>query len=252
MGQITDEASFIEYLKTMMGSPVVNVEVADVQFSQCIYDSVQAFQRYNYGEGNVKDALMLTLSAGVSAYKLPDEIDSVIDLQLSNNLGNINTLFSPQHTLLYNDWINGNDGLGGSSQGAAGLGGAMTVGNYYIQMMYLKEIEDIFCRKYVCDLNPNNHMLTIKPTPNLDTLGVVFVYKKEDALNLYNNVLVKKLALAKARQVHGWALSKYGLSIPGSGNIAGGESLINRGKEEEKEALEDMRLESESGWFFVG
>ena len=252
MALITNEAEFIDYLKIMMGNPVTNVEVADVQFSTCIYDSVQQFQRYNYGEGNVRDALFINLSAGVSAYQLPDNIDSIIDIQLSRAQNSINTLFSPQHTLLYGDWIRGSYPSGPGDGGAAGLGGAMNMGNYFIQMTYLKEIEDTFTRKYICDLNPNTKIVNIKPTPNIDTLGVVFVHKKEDAINLYNNVLVKKLALAKARQLHAWALIKYNLSLPGSGTIGGGNDLMARAVQDEKDTLEDMRLESESGWFCVG
>lgn len=250
MGQITSELEFINYLKLMMGNPVVNVEVADEQFSQCIYDSIQLFQRYHYGEGNVRDVLTISLSAGTSAYQLPEDIDSVLDIKLSQGLNNINTLFTPQHNLLYADFINGNM-YNSSNGGSAGLGGAMVVGNYYIQMMYLTEIEEIFTRKYVCDLNSNNKIMTVKPTPNVDTTGIIMVYRTESAINLYNHPLVKRLALAKARQLHAWHLQKYNISIP-SGATLNASELMSRAVEEEKQVLADIVAESEPPIFICG
>lgn len=250
MGQITSELEFINYLKLMMGNPVVNVEVADEQFSQCIYDSIQLFQRYHYGEGNVRDVLTISLSAGTSAYQLPEDIDSVLDIKLSQGLNNINTLFTPQHNLLYADFINGNM-YNSSNGGSAGLGGAMVVGNYYIQMMYLTEIEEIFTRKYVCDLNSNNKIMTVKPTPNVDTTGIIMVYRTESAINLYNHPLVKRLALAKARQLHGWHLQKYQIQFPSNATVNGSD-LISRAIEEEKQVLADIVAESEPPIFICG
>ena len=137
MGLITNEAEFIQYLKLMMGNPVTNVEVADSQFSQCIYDSIQQFQEFNYGEGNVRDVLTINLINGVSAYSLSGlGIDSVLDIQLSNGIYNINQLFSPTHMLLYNQFQTQYPG-GTGNGGAAGMGGASVLGNYQIQMMYL-------------------------------------------------------------------------------------------------------------------
>lgn len=251
MGVILSEGQFIDYLKLMMGNPVVNVEVADTQFSQCIYDSVQQFQRYNVGEGSVRDVLTINLLNGVSAYSLAGmNIDSVLDIQLSNGVYNINQLFSPTHMLLYNQFQSGQF-TGGTNGGAANMGGSNVLANYQIQMMYLSEIQEMFQRRYVCDFNEASQMLKIRPTPNQDDIGVLMVFRKESAINLYNHPLVKKLALAKARQLHAWHLIKYAMTLPGGGTI-NGDSLLNRAIEDEKVALEDMRLEGDPPLFFVG
>ena len=228
MARITTEEEFIQYLKLMMGNPVVNVEVADSQFSQCIYDAVQTFQRYNYDEGNIRDAIILNLSAGVAQYNMSAyNIDSVIDVKLSQGTNNISTLFTPQHNLLYNDFVNGGGIFGTNNNGAAGLGGGMVLGNYVVQMTYLAEIEELFTRKYVADFHEARGIMNIRPTPDLNTVGIIFVFRKETAELLYNHVLVKRLALAKARQLHGWALIKYNLSLPGNGAINGGNDLLS-------------------------
>lgn len=252
MGLITNEAEFISYIKRMLGNPVINVEVADVNVSDCIYDSIQEFQRYNYGEGNVRDILAISLSAGVSAYSLSGlGIDSVLDIQLTNSIYNINTLFSPTHMLLYNQFQSGLYPGGTGNGGAANLGGSSVLGNYQIQMMYLSEIQEMFQRRYVCDYSEWSQVLRVKPTPNQDDVGVLMVFKKESALNLYNHPLVKKLAIAKVKKIWGKNLGKYQISLPSGGTFTGTE-IRQEGIDEEKEMLEEIRLESQPPIFLVG
>jgi len=251
MGLITNEAEFISYIKRMLGNPVINVEVADINVTDCIYDAIQDFQRYNYDEGNVRDVLAITLSAGVSAYSLSGlGVDSVLDIQLTNGIYNINTLFSPTHMLLYNQFQTQYPG-GTGNGGAAGLGGSGVLGNYQIQMMYLSEIQEMFQRRYVCDYSEWSQMLKVRPTPNQDDVGILMVFRKESAINLYNHPLVKKLAIAKVKKIWGRTLSKYSISLPGSGSITGQE-IRQEGIEEEKELIESIRMEGSPPIFLVG
>lgn len=252
MARITTEEEFISYIKRMLGNPVINVEVADSNVSDCIYDAVQQFQRYNYGEGNIRDAIVLNLSAGVSRYNMSAyNIDSVIDVKLSQGTNGISTLFTPQHHLLYQDWVNGGYPGGGGGGGAAALGGGMVLGNYVVQMTYLAEIEELFTRKYVADFHEASGMMNIRPTPNLDTVGLIFVYRKETAELLYNHPLVKQLAIAKVKKIWGRNLGKTIIQIPGGGTFSGNE-IKQEGIDEEKQTLEDMRLESDPLIMFVG
>jgi hypothetical protein len=252
MGLITNEAEFISYVRRMLGNPVINVEVADVNISDCIYDSIQQFQRYNIGEGSVRDVLAISLSANVSAYDLSGmDIDAVLDIQLTNQIYNINTLFSPTHMLLYNQFQNGAMTGATVNGGVANLGGSGVLGNYMIQMMYLSEIQEMFQRKYVCDFDTGSQRLKIRPTPNQDDVGVLMVFKKESAINLYNHPLVKQLVIAKVKKIWGNTLGKYSISLPGQGNLTGSD-IRQQGIDEEKEALENMRLEGDSPIMMVG
>lgn len=252
MGLITNEAEFISYVKRMLGNPVINVEVADVNISDCIYDSIQQFQRYNIGEGSVRDVLAISLSANVSAYDLSGmDIDAVLDIQLTNQIYNINTLFSPTHMLLYNQFQNGAMTGAAVNGGVANLGGSGVLGNYMIQMMYLSEIQEMFQRKYVCDFDTGSQRLKIRPTPNQDDVGVLMVFKKESAVNLYNHPLVKQLVLAKVKKIWGRSLGKTTIQLPGGGSISGNE-IKQEGMDEEKETLSNITMEGDSPLFFVG
>lgn len=252
MAAITTLSGCMVYCKKMLGYPVINVEVHDLQFEQIIEDSIQDFQRYTYGEAVTRDLMVIPLSAGTSAYQLDDSVDSILDIKLTFGANGINDLFTPQHTLLYNDWINGNyPGGSGGTNGPAGLGGAMTMANFDISMMYLKEIEDHFQRKYTCDFNPNSYMLRIWPTPNMDCKAMMTVYKKETAINLYNNALFKKLVIARSRIMWGNNIGKTVITLPGGGTT-NGDAILAKGERDEEKALESMQKETVPPIFMVG
>jgi hypothetical protein len=68
MARITTLAAMRTYIKTMLGDPVITVELANSQLDQIIEDTVQIFQDYHTGEGNYMDYIGFTISDGVSAY----------------------------------------------------------------------------------------------------------------------------------------------------------------------------------------
>lgn len=247
---ITSLLSFRNYIKLMLGNPVVNVEVDDSQYDQIIEDSVQLFQRYSYGDGTYRDVLTINLSANVSAYQLDSSIDSILDIT-TPNFNSISDLFTPQHNLLYNSWINGSYPGGGGTGQTQGMGGAFNVSNYNVGMIYLKEIESMFVRKYTCEFSPNTYMLRVWPTPLADDIAMLTVWKKENVIPLYNHPLVKKLALGKCRVLWGLNLGKYAMNLPGGGTL-NYQIHIDRGTKEEEEALAAIQAETHPPIFMVG
>ena len=250
---ISNLNEFIDYLKLRMGAPVTNIEVDDTQFAQIIEDSIQTFHRYTYGESTYRDALTINLSANVSAYQLTSAIDSVVDISLSTNYGNINQLFTAQHNLLYPQFMNGTL-LGGTGYGLSGprtMGGAQTMAEYNISMIYLKEISDVFEKKYTCQFSPNTYQLKIWPTPEFDCTAMLLVWRREEAISLYNNYHVKNLALAKSMIQLGIHLGRYNMTLPGGGTI-NYQIYLDRGTALEEKTINDMQMESFPVQFEVG
>lgn len=249
---ITSIQDFVQYVKLMLGKPVQNVELDDSQIIQVIEDSVQIFQRYTYGEAVFRDVLSIQLSAGVSAYQLTSAIDSIMDIGFADN-HDINTLFTVEHNLLYNSFMNGSvvGGLGVGGNSTSNMGGAYSMSNYTSNMMYLKTIADNFERTYYAQFSPNSYMMRVWPTPVMSNIAMLTIWKKEEAINLFNNILLKKLVLAKSSILWGTILGKYQISLPGSGNI-NYQIFIDRGTKEQDEAIESMKLETYPPLFFVG
>lgn len=216
---------------------VVNVELSSEQLETCISDSIEYFTKYQYGEGLYHDYLVVVTSPGVSAYPISADVEDVVDFQVSNSAQGINTLFSPLNLITGGQFnINNMDIIG-----------------YQTAMLYLEEVNSIFGSKYRIDYNPNKNVLTILPTPKTAMTALLQVYRKESAILLYNNPLVKSLALAKAKRIYGNILTKHSMTIPGGGSFANYASvLVEQGKEEEEEIYKKIFDSSEPFSFTIG
>lgn len=249
---INSVQDFVSYVRMMLGSPVQNVELDDSQIVQIIEDSVQTFQRYTYGEAVFRDVLTMNLSAGVSAYQLTSSVDSILDIGFRDET-DINTLFTVEHNLLYQQFLNGSVvgglGVGGASTG--NLGGAYSMSNYTSNMMYLKTISDNFERLYYAQFSPNSYVMRVWPTPVMNNTAMMTIWRKEEAVNLFNNILLKKLVVAKSMILWGDILGKYQISLPGTGAI-NYQIYIDRGTKEQDEAIEAMKAETIPPIFMVG
>ena len=238
---IIDMSTFVDYIKLELGAPVINIELTDLQIQEKIQDSVELFQRYNYGEGNYKDYLIFTLSAGVNEYSLSGtDIIQTIDFAMSSSAGGINTLFSPTN-ILASDLI-------ASMQSG---GGNLALSSYQSAMMYLKEIDNMFGKSFNVDYRPGSQILRVTPTPNVEYVGVLQVYKKETSLILYKNPLLKRLAISNTKMLWGEILSKHSVTLPG-GSTINGTDIYSRAKEDFDLTLENIKQESEPPIFFIG
>jgi len=247
MARITTLAGMKTYIQSCLGSPVIQVEVADAQYTRIIEDTIQIFQKYHTGEGNFLDCIAFTVTAGVSAYSTSAlDLASALDFDLTVGTNGINTVFSSEHQLLYNDWTLQGNYPGGSVDGDAG----MRLTGYEIAMQYLNDVRDTFNILYRTQYSDARQQLLIYPTPQTAGTGLLTVYRKETATNLYNDDLVKRLAVAEAKIQWGNNLNKYNMSLPSGGTINGAD-ILSQGKEEKEKVMEDIVGESEPLPFYI-
>lgn len=239
MAQINSLEDFKYWIKAELGFPVITIELCDeVHLQHAIDEAVAEFTRYNYNEGNYKDFLLLNLSAGVADYNLSGSgLSNVVDIIMSiGGSGNINTLFTPVNMIM-------------SPMDFVRLGNFQIM-DYHIAMLKLEEIKEYFTIQYNAKYNTGSQVLKLTPTPSENMRVMMEVYKKETAINLYNNQLVKHLALAKALIILGRILRKFTINLPGGGTINGTE-MLSEGKELYAEAMIDIKGESEPPGFFI-
>jgi len=256
--------NFVNFIKTQLGAPVINIEVSNRQIQLVIDKTIKDFHRYNYGEGNFLDYAVFTTSAGVSTYNLSGQnINDVVSFDVSSDVDGINTLFSPTHILLQEQGVGsmfsvGTMGYGGSPgvRPDAGMGGGvpqvgMQLTSYTIASQYLALIKDMFGKIYSTNWIPWKEELIIVPTPPTQMIGLLTLYRKENELALYNCGLVQDLATARTKILWGEIIAKYSVTLPGSGTI-NGERLIQEGKEEEERILTEIRGQSEPIDMMIG
>lgn len=252
--KITTEEQFIDYIKLTLGLPIINVEVTDLQIGQIIWDSLEDFRRYNYDEGSYMDYAIITLTAGQTEYQVSafsamdgkriENVQDIYDFGISFGMDGINTMFSPAHILLYEQFV-----VKGQYPGGGGPVG-LTLSNYYVAMQYLDQIKEFFGKYYRLDYIPGKNTFRCIPTPSDSIIGVMVFYRKQYAEYVYNNPLVKKLAVARTKILWGRILNKYGATLP-DGITINGRDLIDEGKEEEEKCLENFRAESSPIDFYI-
>jgi len=257
MAKITDLTGMKNYVLTQLGYPVINIEISDTQLEQAIEDTCQDFSRYNYDEGSYRDYFLLQTSAGVMDYPVSavrdyatsatlDNVQHIWDFSVSFGMDGINTLFSPVHVLLYNQYVEQGNYPGGPGVGSQSL----VLTSYQTAMQYLELINEMFGKMYSVSYLPGREVIRITPTPSEVVIGVLILWRREYAYNLYNNPLVKKLAIARAKKRWGWNLNKYNGSLP-DGLTINSQAIIDEGKEEEEKWLERMWEESQPPDFIV-
>jgi len=251
MARITSLGLMEQYVLRKLGSPVIQVELSVDQVQQAIEDAVQVFQDIHTGEGNYQDVLAFNVTSGTSAYDVSElDLAGVLDLDLSfADPNGINVLFSPTHMLLFEDWVI-RGGYPGGPGGSYNENSGLVLTNYEIAVEYLNDIKDMFGLKYNATFSDSRQELLIVPTPRTTGTGLIIVYRKNKAINLYNNRLVKRLAVAEAKIQWGSNLDKYTMTLP-SGATINGARILSDGKEEKEKIMEDIIAESEGPMFFI-
>ena len=172
MAKITNLTDMKNYVLVELGFPVLNIEISNEQLEQEIENTIQDFRRYNYDEGTYRDYFLLQTSAGVGDYPVSavkdyttsatlDNVEAIYDFNVSFGIGGINTLFSPAHVLLYQQYVNQGAYPGGPGAGGSGL----ILTNWQTSMMYLDMINEMFGKMYTANYIPGREVIRIVPTP---------------------------------------------------------------------------------------
>jgi len=244
---ITTMEQFRDYIKTQLGYPVINVEVSNTQINNIITDSVDFFNKFNTAEGSTFEYAIFNVSAGVSEYVMSG-VEGAFDLELSLGIDGINTLFSPSHELLYSDFVRKGSIFGGDTPDYSP---GMVLTSWESAMTFLQEVKNKFGKRYTVKHNPNTQILTVHPTPGQNGTGILYLYRQEEAVNLYNHPLMKELTIARTRELWGHILGKSILTMP-DGITLNGVAIQSKGEADRLRIEQDIKDQSEPPDFFMG
>lgn len=239
------------YIKQMLGSPVICVEISDQQMNYIIADTVKYIQKYYYRQGNYRDYLMLELQPGKTHYRICDNLETVVDFQVSNWLGTINDLFTLPHNALYDTAMNMNSSsiFRGACYGNSASYGDV-LGNWNAALMWLEQAKMDFGESYQVRYNEKEKELSVWPTPQHPVRGLMEVYKRQKSSKIFNDIMFRRMVVARCGMIWTNALRKYTLAISGGGSL-NADSLYSSYKEEWDDCREQIRLESPNGEFWI-
>lgn len=249
--QIQNVRQLITYIKGQLGSPVICVEITNDQLIDIIRDTVQFVWRYYYKEGSYRDYLCLELIPGRTHYKICQELESVVDFQTANWLGNINELFTVSHNVLYDSMLGMNNcSFNGMCYGDSSYGDVM--GNFNATMVWLKQVKFDLGEAFQVSYNAKEKELLVLPSPRRKVHGLMEVVKRQNSNKIFNDFWFKELVVCKAGMVWSSALKKYTLTIAGGGQL-NADSLYAQYKERYDAAMKQVYDESPNGHcIFVG
>lgn len=242
--QIQNVAQFVAYVKGQLGSPMICVELADSTILDIMRDMVQYVWRYYYKEGSYRDYLCMELIPGKTHYKLCQELESVVDFQTSNWLGNINELFTASHNILYDTMMSKNFSYNGLCYGDSSYGDVM--GNFNATMVWLEQVKFDLGECYQVSYNQKEKELSVWPTPRKKVHGLMEVVKRQKSCHIFNDYWYKELVVTKCGMIWTDALRKYSMTIAGGGTI-NADSKYSSYKERFDAACERIDKESPNG-----
>lgn len=264
---IDSKKKLIDWTLTMLGAPLVTVELNETQFDAIIGDAVEFYTKYAWFGDKY---LLLDLNQyehgkGIDTSKY--RITSVKDISTSRD-----TLYGVAMSdpfFGFNAWLNGGNGAGwgfaGGILGGSGIGNTngfgWNWGGGFVSYQCAQEFLQLAHK--MTGMNPDfqfDHLhqrLFIYPEPRRIKSRwhrwILLTCEIEPTLEeLYGNNYLKRIVLAKAKILLGTIRSKFqNVQLVGGGSID--TSIKEEGQQELDKILEEIRLAEGNGniWYFI-
>ena len=248
IGWIDNLAALKAYVLRQLGAPRICVELSDEQLTDLIGDCIRYFWKY-YSQGHREDYLAFQLVPGMTHYKICQELEEVVDLNLPNYLGLTDNLLSPVTNALISQFPWGGMTFPGQCWGGSDYGDVL--GNWNATLTWLEEAKMDFGRKYQVKYIREQKALSVWPTPKFPDRCLLRVYKREHFMNLIQDPLFRKYLVAKAGWLWSLGLRKYSLQLAGGGQL-NGDSLAADFKQDIKDIEDRIDLETPYNEIVVG
>lgn len=213
MARLNTKAKLVDYVKSQLGYPTIQIEVNDYQIGQIIDDTVQKFTEYAYGtlEGTV-----IVQINGMGEYDMPDTMTNLIKLSKgsTSNITNFSANFSANFGSGYvpNLW---------SEQFFTGsLTGDIIPG--IVAISTTKAVLDKFFADDIV-FNFNHLSKKLQVLENYEGPAILhyqYEYLADDANDLvFNHEWIKDYTKAKVKELWGGITGKFDQALVGGARI---------------------------------
>jgi len=238
---------FKDWICTMLGEPLITVEVHEKQLDAGIDNAVEEYTRIASMEQDYYAVQLSGYTEGIGV-ELPENVMGIFTFNdqtvFAGNASSVNMLFSIPNMM----W---NAGL--IPNFAMGKGGGWTT--YELAMESLKLTKRMTGGGFQFEYNPRTKLLKLFPDPILEKVeGVIVVgcHIMRPEEQVYGETWVKNMALAHTKIILGTIRGKFqGVQLLGGGTLS--DDIKNEGIQE-RDALREELFARESGaWgFWVG
>lgn len=213
MARITSREMLINYIKSQLGYPTIQIEVTDGQISNIIDDSIQKFTEYAYG--TLEGAVVLQVN-GAGTYALPDLITNIIKLSKGSSASGMGFSQNFGAGLVPDMWSSQYFNM------SSGSNGITSVFENILPVMNQRAIvAKYFGDDLNCNFNPHKKVLQVLENYNGKALlhyNYEYVADEEyDAI--FNHEWIKAYTKAQTKFLWGGITGKFSQSLVGGATI---------------------------------
>lgn len=238
---ITTRDMLQEYIKNILGAPVINIEITETQLNYCIDDAIREFSEVAH-EGNEIVTLVMDLQEGKFEYILDGRIKNIKRLAITSASG-INGVTQAGGVFLTPTELFASS----VSIGSLSLGTSSALSNLIVGLANISMYNSLFNVPPRWDFNEYTKTLRFYENVNVKTdkilMEVYLAYTPREVDYIYNNNWVKSYATALAKKTWGNNVGKYEAVLIG-GNKINYQRLIDEATKE----IEELKAELHSKW----
>lgn len=235
--------TIVEYIKTFLGSGMIDVELDPVHYNVAIDKSLSKYRQRS--SNAVEESFgFLTLTTDTNDYVMPKEVVEVRQLfrrSIGSRTGGGDggSLFEPFNLAYSNTYLLASTNMGG-------------LATYYAFASYQKQVGKMFGGEINFTYNKTSKMLNIMQRPRAGEEVLVWMYNYRPDFNLLDDMYagqwIKDYALANAKVILGEAREKFGtIASPQGGTQLNGTTLKTEGKAEMEILEQDLINYKEGG-----
>jgi len=242
--RIDSEDKLVQYIRTMLGEPMITVDVSDNQILLNIDETIRKFSDFAYG-GEQRVAFVMEASENVQDYRLDPKVQAILSVSFGNSLGSgqwgnggsinlgpgwgtIGVGYVP-HITMQGEISGLEGGLGGScSTQVSGVAGGIASGtamdnmsNAYANIAQRDTLQAMFGLGVNFEYNSNTKILRVFEKiagPFLIEAAVEY-QPNPDYDEVYAHPWVKDHAIALTRRLWSTVTGKYSQSLVGGAEI---------------------------------
>ena len=232
----TEKQKVVEYVRTMLGDGMVDVELDPVHYNTAIDRALRKYRQRS--QNSVEESFgFLTLQTDVNEYTLAPEVMQVRQvfrrsIGSRSGGGDGGTLFEPFNLAYSNTYLLSSTNMGG-------------IATYMMFASYQKEVGKMFGSFINFDFNPTTKKLRITQRPRGEENVLLWMYNhKPDYVLFQDNYAgqwLRDYALATSKLMLGEAREKFNtIASPQGGTSLNGTALKAEGKAEMELLEQDL------------
>jgi hypothetical protein len=224
---------FAQFCLRRLGSPVIKINVAESQVSDCIDQALYLYSQYHCdGSENTYFKYQLTQTDITNSFiTLPDQIIGVESIfPLGQSIGT-NSLFNMRYQFIINDLYNFSN---------------VSLLPYYMMMNHVQFMEEMLVGQKPIRFNRHNNILYLDMDMSIAVAGEWVIVVANQVLdpvmypNVWSDIWLQEYTVALIKVQWGQIISKFSVPMPGNMQLNG--QLIYTEGMKEKERLEERLL----------